>query len=351
MLAAAYTRYVLHFREPAGTSRGVLHHKTSYFVRVEDDGMPGLTGIGECSILPGLSPDDRDGLEACLERSCIELATKGPEAIESLSEWPAVRFAFEMALHDLDNGGQRILFPTTFTADSRGIPINGLIWMNTPEHMLEQVEKKIKDGFRVIKMKIGAISFEQELAVLKHIRKHYPAGEIELRLDANGAFLPGEALEKLEKLSVYDIHSIEQPIQAGQIDVMADLCRKSPIPIALDEELIGISTKAEKQGLIEKIRPQYLILKPSLLGGFAASAEWLDIAGAHGAGWWVTSALESNIGLSAIAQWTAGLGNRMPQGLGTGSLYTNNIPSPLRIMNGCLHFDHTQGWDLDGLHL
>jgi hypothetical protein len=243
-------------------------------------------------------------------------------------------------------GGNRILFPSAFTAGEEALSINGLVWMGDMDFMLREVESRLSQGFRVIKMKVGAIDFQKECEILAGLRERYDSDRIEIRLDANGAFHVDEAADKLEYLSQFSIHSIEQPISAGQQEDMAELCRKSPIPIALDEELIGIHDYKSKEELLRHIHPRYIILKPSLVGGFTGSLEWINLAGSMDIGWWVTSALESNIGLNAIAQWAATLGNPMPQGLGTGSLYTNNIPSPLRVEGGALHFIPSNDWDL-----
>lgn len=350
MLRARYKKYTLNFRMPAGTSRGILLSKDSYFLIISDSNRPGVAGIGECSILKGLSPDDRPGLEEKLRKVCLQLPIASEEWEESLSEWPAIRAAVEMALTDLEMGGERLLFPSAFTRAETAIPVNGLIWMGQTDFMLQQIDEKISKGFRVIKMKVGAVGFADELNLIRHIREQYAADEISIRLDANGAFLPGEATDKLHRLAVYDIHSIEQPIMAGQRSAMAEICRTSPIPVALDEELIGLCKWSEKVKLLEQIKPQFIILKPSLLGGFGASAEWLKLAEQMDAGWWVTSALESNIGLNAIAQWTATLNNSLPQGLGTGSLFTNNFPSPLHVQKGMLHHESNRPWDLSELY-
>lgn len=346
MIRASYKKYTLRFKSPSGTSRGVLLTKDSYFVLLRDDANPEITGIGECSILPGLSPDDRPGMEAMLSQSCR--LYNGLSGM-NLDDWPAIRAGFEMAELDLVSGGNRLLFPSAFTEGTKAIPVNGLIWMGDPATMLHRIDEKLSQGFRVIKIKIGAVDFADELRLIKHIRRHFSVRETEIRLDANGAFSFAEASEKLKRLSELDIHSVEQPIRAGQTDAMAELCRLSPVPVALDEELIGISNPADKKQLLETIRPQFIILKPSLTGGFEASQEWIGIAGNLLTGWWVTSALESNIGLNAIAQWTATLGNPLPQGLGTGSLYTNNIPSPLLATEGWLWHRSGIAWDVSPL--
>lgn len=349
MLNARYKKHTLYFRKPAGTSRGILLSKDSYFIIVTDSNRPGIEGIGECSILKGLSPDDRPQLEEKLQQVCLNVANIWENREGELAEWPAIRAGVEMAFADLENNGTHLLFPSSFTRSETAIPINGLIWMGQPDFMLQQIEEKLSSGFSVIKLKIGAIDFNEELSLIRHIRQRYTSSEIGLRLDANGAFAPGEALEKLRQLSEFDIHSIEQPIRQGQIAAMTGLCRKSPVPIALDEELIGIGSPSAMLQLMETIRPQYIILKPSFLGGFVASTQWIQLAEQAGAGWWVTSALESNVGLNAIAQWTATLNNPMPQGLGTGALFTNNFPSPLLVRDGALHYITGNTWDLSSI--
>ena len=349
MLHARYKKYTLNFRLPAGTSRGTLLSKDSYFILIHDDRHPEIEGIGECSILKGLSPDDKPGLEEMISQVCRNLPGNLDGWTESLAEWPAIRSGIEMALADLENGGKRLLFSSDFSMGKTEIPVNGLIWMGDTGYMLQQIDDKIREGYKVIKMKVGAVSFADELALIRHIRKQYSAAEISIRLDANGAFLPSEAPGKLDQLAEFGIHSIEQPIRAGQVAAMADLCRKSPVPVALDEELIGIYKLSERIALLEQIMPQYIILKPSLLGGFNASQEWIELAGKTGTDWWVTSALESNIGLNAIAQWTATLNNPLCQGLGTGSLFTNNFPSPLQVQQGRLHQASDRPWDLSAI--
>ena len=346
MLKARYHKHTLHFRLPAGTSRGVLLTRDAFYLLIQDTENPGITGIGECGIIPGLSLDDRPQFETAVQE-CCDIIKKGqyPDS-KWLDYWPSISFALETALLDLKNKGQKILFESKFTRGIQPIAINGLIWMGEADNMLRQMNEKVASGFSVLKMKVGAIDFEKEVELIRHIRQHYPSDQISIRLDANGAFEPDEALKKLEILAVFDIHSMEQPIKAGQTTQMIEICRHSPIPIALDEELIGISAKDEMEKLLNDIRPQFIILKPSLLGGFKKSEEWIHQAALQGAGWWVTSALESNIGLNAIAQWTATLQNQLPQGLGTGSLYTNNIPSPLKVENGLLHFEPDNLWDV-----
>jgi o-succinylbenzoate synthase len=339
MLKAYYQKLILNFKRPAGTSRGILNEKPGFLITVFDTESPDIKGVGECSVIPGLTPEWSDGYEQKLEWVCHNINLLKDSYHSELVEFPSIRFGVETALLDLATGGKRLLFDTPFSRGSQGITINGLIWMGSKEYMMEQIGQKLSQGFECLKLKIGAIDFEQEIEVLQYIRNRFKADVLELRVDANGAFLPHEAPTKLRRLASLDIHSIEQPIKAGQWSQMAELCANSPLPIALDEELIGIGSYETKRSLLETIKPQYIILKPSLLGGFGASAEWIALANGCGVGWWVTSALESNVGLNAIAQWTSTLNNSLPQGLGTGSLYTNNIPSNLTVKGQKLWLD------------
>ncbi|KOY86481.1 o-succinylbenzoate synthase [bacterium 336/3] len=336
-----YTPYTFDFKFEAGTSRGVLTQKKNYFIKIVDK--QGNTGIGEVNVLKGLSIDDREDFKEKLE---IILKQYQENEIDEhlLNKFPSVRFALETAQKDLENGGNKIIYPTKFTEGTHFIPINGLIWMGNKEHMLSQIAEKVKSGFNCLKMKIGAINFEEELEILRFIRKEFSEKDMILRVDANGAFSPETALEKLKKLSDFQLHSIEQPIQPTQYEQMAYLCEHSPVPIALDEELIGIQDYNEKKKLLETLKPPYIILKPALLGGFQKSEEWIELAEKQQINWWVTSALEGNIGLNAIAQWTSHLAYKGHQGLGTGQLYTNNIPSPLVVDKGLLKYDKTFGW-------
>ena len=317
----------LHFKQPAGTSRGVYTTRRVWYLHLTSDSQPGREGIGECAPLPNLSCDDLPHYEQLLSSLCQEAAQSGID-YERLRPYPSILFGLETAFRHFERGTAS-LWDTPFSRGEQGIPINGLIWMGSYTQMLSQIEAKMQAGFRCIKLKIGAIHFEEELSLLKMIRRHFSAKEIELRVDANGAFSPAEALEKLKRLSELDLHSIEQPIRAGQWDSMARLSQLSPLPIALDEELIGVHSMSRKKELLETIHPQYIILKPSLHGGLRGSQEWIAAASQLGIGWWITSALESNIGLNAIAQWCATLHNPLPQGLGTGALFTDNIPMPL----------------------
>ena len=345
-MKAAYTRYILDFKVPGGTSRGILTQKETWFVRIWHDETPWIFGIGECALFRGLSADDRPGYEEKLKEVCGQIDTLDTV---SLRDWSSIRFGVETALLDLKNGGKRKICPGAFYEGKQSIEINGLIWMGDKEAMYSRIEEKLTAGFRCVKLKIGAIDFNSELELLKSIRSRYGKDEIELRVDANGAFLPSEAMFKLDRLSRYDIHSIEQPIRQGQWREMARLCARTPVPIALDEELIGVNDAGQKRELLEAIRPRYIILKPALAGGFSGTEEWIRLAEVRGIGWWVTSALESNIGLSALAQWTYGLQNPMPQGLGTGLLYTNNIPSPLQLTGERLYYRPQRMWDLSSI--
>ena len=252
-----------------------------------------------------------------------------------------------MAFQSLVSESPFLLFPSDFTDSKKSIPINGLVWMGEESFMKQQIEEKLADGFRCVKLKIGAIDFDAELELLRFIRQHFTPEQVEIRVDANGAFDSHLALNKITQLSEFEIHSIEQPIQKNNTDSMADLCKTTPIPIALDEELIGVFSLQEKETLLQKIKPQYLILKPSFIGGFRGTKEWISLAEKHQIGWWITSALESNIGLNAIAQFTFLQHNLMPQGLGTGALYTNNFDCPLQVSQGQLWYKKDADWDCD----
>ncbi|MDO1500857.1 o-succinylbenzoate synthase [Winogradskyella maritima] len=343
-MKASYAKYNLQFKRPSGTSRGVMTTKETWFIQLEADNRK---GIGECGILRGLSVDDRPDYEEKLKSTCENIQLGLNRLLEDLIEFPSIQFGLEMAFKSLKSESKFELFPSEFTLGKDHIPINGLVWMGDSDFMKQQVKSKIEAGFDCIKLKIGAIDFQTELDILKGIRDEFSKSDIELRVDANGAFSTSEALEKLKRLSEYDLHSIEQPIKPKQCDAMAKLCEVTPIPIALDEELIGVFQNEEKEKLLQIISPQYIILKPSLVGGFNGSQEWINTSESLGISWWITSALESNVGLNAIAQWTYTLQNGMPQGLGTGSLFTNNFHSPLRVKNGTLQYDLTQDWDFN----
>jgi len=339
-MEARYFKHSLQFKRPSGTSRGILINKDSWFIEFTENDKK---GVGECSLLSGLSYDDTPGFENQLALLCSAINQRTP--LPDLQQWPAIRMGYEMALLDLAQDQPFELYPSDFSNGKDCIPINGLVWMGTFDYMSQQIKSLLKKGFDCIKLKIGAIHFEEELALLTQIRKEFDAKEVKLRVDANGAFAPGDALEKLKRLSDFDLHSIEQPIAANQWQAMRYLSEKSPLPIALDEELIGRFSEEECLTLLDVIQPAFIILKPSLLGGFRASSQWIQWAERQGIGWWVTSALESNVGLNAIAQWTYQQEYKGHQGLGTGSLFTNNFESPLVIKKGCLWVDNLISWN------
>lgn len=336
----------LHFIQPAGTSRGVYTTRQSYYVTLSDDNVPGIVGIGECATLPDLSCDAMPPkeYERILKGFCDDLCQSGKIDKEAMRPYPSMLFGLETAKRQLDNGGGIDLFNTPFGRGEEGITINGLIWMGTFDEMFQRLEAKLKAGFHCVKLKIGAIDFEKELRLIQHIRQHFSRREVELRVDANGGFTPDNAMQRLEALAKYDIHSIEQPIRQHQWKEMARLCKNSPLPIALDEELIGVNDLTEKNRLLDTIQPQYIILKPSLHGGISGTREWIKLAKEKGIGSWITSALESNIGLNAIAQLTADIYGphiTMAQGLGTGQLFSDNIPMPLEIRGEQLWVNNT----------
>lgn len=341
MKTASYSKYILNFKNPSGTSRGILRTKETWFIILEENGRK---GYGETGLFRGLSIDDVPHYEETLQWVCKNIHLGEEKLLKELMSFPSIQFGLEQAFLSLQNNDPFVLFPSSFTDSSKAIPINGLIWMGEPSFMKSQIKEKLAQGFSCLKMKIGAINFDAEINLLKSIRKEFSASEIELRVDANGAFSPKEALGKLQVLSELNLHSIEQPIRQGQVEEMAALCAKTPLPIALDEELIGVFSSEEKKKLIESIRPQYIILKPSLVGGFAGCKEWIALANSNQIDWWITSALESNIGLNAIAQFTATLNNMNPQGLGTGGLFTNNFEGPLEVQRGTLQYNNTINW-------
>jgi o-succinylbenzoate synthase len=344
LIKATYHKYILHFKVPSGTSRGILKTKETWFLNLNKDGE---TGIGECGLFRGLSIDDRPDYEKKLKWVCNNIGLGLDILLSKTNDFPSIQIGIEQAFLSLHSSSPFKLFVSDFTESNKAIAINGLIWMGDRQFMKDQIKEKIAQGFQCLKMKIGAIDFKSEIELLASIRKEFSIKDIELRVDANGAFKSSEALEKLKILSSYNLHSIEQPIKQGQFQEMALLCEQSPLPIALDEELIGVFDVTKKKELLHIINPQYIILKPSLVGGFKGSFEWLDIANEFDIGWWVTSALESNIGLNAIAQWTATLKSSMPQGLGTGSLFTNNFDSPLEVNNGGLYYKKNKNWNFN----
>ena len=322
MLTARFTPYTLRFNFVARTSRAAMHEKETYFVHIAG---PDGEGVGECALFRGLSADDVPDYETALAEAC-----RNPEAALQ-SPCSSIRFGFETALADYHAGGRRVWTDTPWSRGEEGIEINGLVWMGDKAEMRRRIAQKLDAGFRVLKLKIGGINFDDELDLLRAVRAEFSPSDVELRLDANGSFTPANALERLGVLSDFTIHSLEQPIRAGQPEAMAAICSRSPIPIALDEELIGMRTDGEMAELLDNIRPHYIILKPSLCGGFERSDAWIARAESRGIGWWATSALESDIGLNAIAQWVAAKRPTLPQGLGTGQLYINNIPNGLEL--------------------
>lgn len=330
MKTASIEKYTLHFKQPSGTSRGILHIKETYFLQIFSDTQK---GIGECALFRGLSCDDLPQYEEKLNwlRENIHLSQE--EILSTLKKYPSIIFGYEQAMLNLSQN-EGLYYPSLFTEGKAGIQINGLIWMGNTEFMEKQISEKLSQNYSCIKIKIG-VDWQKEKKILEKLRHKFPEDILEIRVDANGAFSYQEAQRVLEELHVLGIHSIEQPIRKmstlHQNSKMEQLCRNAPTPIALDEELIGIHDLEEKQSLLENIRPQYIILKPSLLGGFHACNEWIHIAESLGIHWWITSALESNIGLNAIAQYTFTKNNTMPQGLGTGGLFTNNLPTKLYL--------------------
>lgn len=342
-MRASHIKHILDFKFAAGTSRGVLHQKPTSYLLLEHNG---YVGIGECSTIPGLSIDPEKPYTEKLNEVCQLINEGYPKEQLQLQAFPSIAFGLETALLDLKAKGSKELFPSAFTQGIVGIPINGLVWMGDKAFMQKQIREKIDAGYRCIKLKVGALDFDTELAIIKEIRCEFSANEIELRLDANGGFTPQDALLKLNQLAAFQIHSIEQPIRQGQYEAMALICKQSPIPIVLDEELIGVQEAYQAQ-IIDDLKPAYIILKPSLIGGFGNCESWINIAEKHNVKWWITSALESNIGLNAIAQWTYTLNSELPQGLGTGQLYHNNIASPLEIRDAKLFYNADTCWEIE----
>jgi len=335
-----YRKHALQFKRPAKTSRDTLYQKPTWYIKAID--ASGNVGYGEVSIIEGLSLETESSIQQALELLI-------QASLSTLDQLPALRFAIETALSDMQTETFAHHFDSSFLSSGKGIPINGLVWMGDKDFMFEQIKQKLELGFDCIKLKVGGIDFEEELQLLKYIRKEHSQSEIELRLDANGAFTYENALERLKQLSDFSIHSIEQPIRQGQIQAMAHLCRESPIPIALDEELIAVHDPSQQEKLLAAIRPAYLILKPSLLGGWQNCDRWIEIGEAMGINYWATSALESNIGLNAIAQWIGAKSPSLWQGLGTGGLYHNNIATPLEIKEGRLYYNRALDWGREEL--
>ncbi len=338
----AFAPYLLHFKEPGGTSRGVMTEKPTFLVKIYDENDPSHFGIGEAAVFPGLSPE-ADGnyvwkLTEVLANVAIGKAT-------DLTRYSSIQFGLEQALLDYSNGCEGVYYPGPFTLGDESIEINGLVWMGDFDKMIERIEEKIAAGFKCIKLKIGAINWQKELEMITFIRSRFTPEQLMIRVDANGGFSMDNALPRLKQLADLGVHSIEQPIPAGNPELMAFLCQVSPLPIALDEELIGKGTEEEKLQMLDVIKPQYIILKPALCGGFSGGEEWIRLAQERGIGWWVTSALESNVGLNAIAQWTAAIGAKGPQGLGTGGVFTDNFTTPIYLNGDKLRYNPDEKFD------
>ena len=332
----AYAPYILDFKQPAGTSRGVMTEKPTFFIKVFDEADPSRFGIGECSVFPGLSPE-ADGNYGYKLIELLANMALGKET--DLSRHSSILFGLEQALRDFAGGCRHVYFPSEFTRGIGSIEINGLVWMGGFDEMMARIDEKVSQGFRCIKLKIGAIDWHKEVEMLEYIRKRYSDSCLQLRVDANGAFTMDNALPRLKRLADLGVHSIEQPIRPGSPELMAFLCQVSPVKIALDESLIGVYGRKAKETLLDEVMPAFIILKPSRCGGFSGAEEWIGLAEERGIGWWVTSALESNVGLNALAQWTATLKTDMPQGLGTGGLFTNNFECPLRLVSDRLSYN------------
>lgn len=331
-----------------------MKDKTSWFIRIESDHAPGRFGLGECGPLPRLSPeldgDYEEKLSGFLDQfNRAGVSTPDASMVSKIipPEYSSITFGLETALLDLANGGHRIIFDNSF-AKGTPIPINGLVWMGDLDFMMDQINKKIAEGFPCVKLKVGGLDFDRECDILGYIRRRYFKENIQIRIDANGAFKTDEVLFKLEEMARYDIHSVEQPIMPG-LPEMEELCRKSPIPVAFDEELIGVTSRYEKEALLKKLRPRFIVLKPTLHGGFNGCEEWIDLADSMNIGWWITSALESSVGLNAICQFTARYNPGIPQGLGTGAIYSNNFSSPLTVRQGTIVYDANGKWEFDGI--
>ncbi len=349
MLKARWIEHTLNPHFTLGTSKGTIDARTVWYLFAWDDTRPEVQGIGEAALFPGHSKEFPADVRVKLMELCERTDNWEERLGTDLKEVPSVRFAVEQCLKDLEVGGTKTLFPSEFTLGRRAIPINGLVWMGDKSTMKERIREQIEGGNSTVKMKIGAIGIDDELALLKAVRNEYSAADLTLRVDANGAFGYADAPGVLERLAALQVHSIEQPVAPGLYEVMAELCANTPIPIALDEDLIGLNDTDLKRDLLDNVEPQYIVIKPSLVGGWAATREWIELAEARGIRWWITSALESSIGLNAIAQFTATLGVDMPQGLGTGKVYSNNIPSPLLAERGHLRYRPEIAWDLSSI--
>tara|TARA_B110000037_G_scaffold74929_1_gene89923 strand:- start:36 stop:1079 length:1044 start_codon:yes stop_codon:yes gene_type:complete len=340
MLAAEIFYHKLNFIIPSGTSRGVLKNKPTWFLKIYHYDNPKIFGLGECGPIEGLSIEPIDKMMIQLKK--VQNSINNLSSLD-LNLFPSIQFGIENALKDLKNGGKRIVFKNSFL-EGKPIKINGLIWMGNKDFMISQIKSKIEKGFSCLKLKIGSIDFMEEISILKNIRKKFSSKVLEIRVDANGAFSTKDIFKKLDTLEELKIHSIEQPIATNQWSYLKEICEKSPIPIALDEELIQL--KKKKNEFIEYISPHYLVLKPTLIGGFKETKKWINIAEKNNIKWWVTSALESNVGLSAIAQFCGNYQLSLPQGLGTGQLFSNNISSPLEIKGENIFYKNDKTWDL-----
>ena len=347
MIRATWKEITLTPKFELGTSKGPITSRTVWYLIAWESDRPEIKGIGEAALFPGHSKEFPADVKLKLTELCQDTSNWRERLTTDLVDVPSVRFAVEQCMKDLEVSGSKILFPSAFTLGKQGIPINGLVWMGDKSTMRERIRERIDKGFTTIKMKIGAIGIEDELALLTSVRSEFTAKEIALRVDANGAFDARNVMDVLQRLAELEVESIEQPLPAGLYELTADLCARSPLPIALDEDLIGLNTRDSKVDLLDSVKPQHIVIKPSLVGGWAATEEWIALAKSRGTGWWITSALESSIGLSAIAQWTATLGVERVQGLGTGGVYSDNLPSPLEVTNGELRYRPEREWDLD----
>ncbi|MBK6542833.1 MAG: o-succinylbenzoate synthase [Flavobacteriales bacterium] len=351
MLRARWIEHTLRPRFELGTSKGPITARTVWYLMAWHRDRPEVQGFGEAALFPGHSKEFPADVRTKLLELCADTSNWEQRLRTDLVDVPSVRFAVEQCLRDLEAGGSKMLFPSEFTLGRQAIPINGLVWMGDKATMKQRIREQIDGGYSTVKMKIGAIGIEDELTLLKNVRAEYKAADLTLRVDANGAFSAQQAPEVLKRLADLQVHSIEQPVAPGLYEVMTELCADPPIPIALDEDLIGANTHDAKVDLLDNVRPQYIVIKPSLVGGWAAAQEWIDLAKARNIGWWITSALESSIGLNAIAQFTATLNVTLAQGLGTGKVYENNIPSPLLAEKGFLRYRPEAEWDLSTLQL
>lgn len=349
MIHATWKELTLTPRFPLGTSKGVISERTVWYLIAWHADRPQVRGIGEAALFPGHSKEFPADVRTKLLELCADTTNWEQRLRGDLVQVPSVRFAVEQCLRDLQVSGSKVLFPSEFTLGRQGIPINGLVWMGDKDTMRERIKAQIDGGNRCVKMKIGAIDIADELQLLADVRRDFSAKDLTLRVDANGAFASGDVMPVLEQLAELEVESIEQPVPPGLYEVMAELCASSPLPIALDEDLIGNNTREAKKDLLDHVKPQHIVIKPSLVGGWTAAQEWIELAQERAIGWWITSALESSIGLNAIAQWAATLDVTVPQGLGTGSVYTDNIPSPLSVEAGELHYRPEVAWNLDRL--